>query len=909
MELLKKITARPNNQALHDFNMSNKPRRFSSSRDIKFSIPLPTFSMPKIPRLGRRGLVFLTYIATFGLVGLLFTLFAGIVVVAYYSRELPNPNQLLQRSEELSTKILDRNGKLIWEVYTNKNRDLITYDKVSPYLVEATLSTEDAEFYTHQGFSLRGMVRAMRNTFTGEGLQGGSTLTQQVVKNALLTQDRNLSRKIKEFILSLQLENKYTKNEIIQMYLNETPYGGQNYGIITAARAYFNKEPSQLSLAEAAYLAGLPQRPSYYSHFGSNPEAGLERKNYVLYLMNNVGWMGEDGKRYYISDEEYTNAKNEDLKFEAPIVPFKAPHFVFYVRQLLADKFGEEMIDHGLQVTTSLDLDLQTKAEEIVADEVEKAARLNVGNGGLVALDPKTGQVLAMVGSKGYFLKSEPEGCISGITGENSCTFEPNLNVTMAKRQPGSSIKPITYAAMLSQGYTAAFPFVDVQTKFPGATPEKPYIPENYDGLFRGPVLLRNALGNSLNIPAVKALKIVGIDNMIDLAEKMGIKTLNDRSRYGLALTLGGGETKLFEMASAFSTFANKGVHKDPVAILEVKDGAGRLLFKNNDVTSPRTIGEDIAFLISDILSDDGARAGAFGAGSLLNIPGYQVAVKTGTTDDKRDNYAIGYTPSITVGVWVGNNNNDKMNPILASGVTGATPIWNAFMKAYLVGKEKERFLPPVNIKKFEVDRLTGGLPYEDYERKTEWFIVGTEPTAKSPWYQKLEICKPDGKIASDACREADETKVKTFIKITAEVPEWQSYVDEWVRKKYGDDDTYFPPTTTSRLTFDSSGSIKDSAPSVDFVGFKNGDTAPLEFRLQVEVSSDKQIRAVRIYKDGKLMTEDKSVPYGYNFSFVPSESGTHTFKAVAEDKEGNKQDNTIDLVVSGGSTPVTVTE
>src|SRR3990167_7998304 len=543
----------------------------------------------------------------------------------------------------------------------------------------------------------------------GENLQSGSTLTQQVIKNTLLTQEQTITRKIKEFILSLQLENAYSKEEILQMYLNETPYGGQSYGILTAAKAFFNKLPNELTIAEAAYLAGLPQRPSYYSYYGSNPEAGLERKDYVLYLMNVRGWVDKEGKKYFLSDEEYEAAKNEKLSFQTTFLPFKAPHYVLYVRQLLADKFGEEAVQQGgLQVTTSLDLALQESAESIVFDEVERSQNLNVGNGGLVAVDPKTGQILAMVGSKGYFLKSEPEGCISGITGENSCTFEPNLNVTLARRQPGSTIKPITYATMLSQGYTASFPFLDVQTTFPGATPDKPFIPVDYDDIFRGPMSLRKSLGNSINIPAVKALKIVGIDNMINQAEKMGIKTLKDRSRYGLSLTLGGGETKLLEMIGAFDTFADKGKFHEPFAILSVKDSQGNVIYDWKDNGGVQALGEDVAFLISDILSDDGARAEIFGAGSLLNIPGNRVAVKTGTTDDKRDNYAVGYTPSYVVGVWVGNNNNDKMNPYIASGITGATPIWRKMTIELLKNKKPENFVAPSNVKKMDVDVLTG---------------------------------------------------------------------------------------------------------------------------------------------------------------------------------------------------------
>lgn len=827
-------------------------------------------------------------------------MFLAIGVFAFYSRYLPNPTTLLYRSSELSTKLLDKNGKPIYEVYGEKNRELVTLNQVSPNVISATLAVEDSGFYLHQGYDLRGMLRAVKNMALGGNIQSGSTITQQVVKNALLTQEQTISRKIKELILSLQLENKYSKDEILQMYLNETPYGGQNYGILTAARSYFDKHPSELTVAEAAFLAGLPQSPTTYSPFGSNPELGYERKDYVLYLMNERGWVDERGTRHYLSDDEYEEARVAELKFQTATTSFKAPHFVFYVKQLLAEKYGENMVEQGgLQVITSLDLDIQEMAQTIVKEEVEKAASLNVGNGAFVAIDPQNGQILAMVGSKDYFADPAPEGCVSGITGENSCVFDPKVNVTLAKRQPGSSIKPITYATMLKQGYTAAFPFLDVPTNFKKADAGKDYEPENYDGEFRGPMSLRKSLGNSINVPAVKAMKIVSVESMIETAQDLGISTFTEPDRYGLSLTLGGGETKLLEMTNAFATFAARGIYHEPVAILEVKDAKGKTIYKWRDNGGTQALGEDIAFLISDILSDDGARSEVFGFGSLLNIPGHQVAVKTGTTDDKRDNYAIGYTPFIVAGTWVGNSNNEEMDPYLSSGITGATPIWNRFMREYLADKEDERFEPSENVQKMEVDTLTGMLPYKDFEKRAEWFIKGTEPTAPSPWYMKLEICKPDGKLASDACRKADQTKEKDFIKITAELPEWQDDVDAWVKENYNDDSKYFPPSTVSHLYFDEDGDPKeDGDPYVEVLDFDDGDKVPLEFRLKVEVSSPHTITKVKIYMDDDLITTDTSIPYGYDFTFSLSETGEHEFEVKAEDSKGKEGETKIKLNV-----------
>lgn len=850
--------------------------------------------------LGEKKLKRLTILSSAVLFLMVVGLFGTIIVFAYFSRELPDPTRLLERSFELSTRFYDRNDKLIYEVFGDKNRTLVKLEEVNPYVTYATLSVEDSEFYLHKGYSIRGMARALRNTFTGEGLQGGSTLTQQVIKNTLLTQDRTIVRKIKEMILSLQLENKYSKDEIIQMYLNETPYGGQNYGIYSASKAYFNKLPKDLTVAESAYLAGLPQRPSYYSQFGANPEAGLERKDYVLYLMHERGWVAGDSKRHYLSTEDYEAAKSEELRFETARVPLEAPHFVFYAKSYLVDLLGEDAVEKGgLKVKTSIDLDVQKLAQDTVTNELDKSANLNVWNGAMVVLDPKTGQILAMVGSKGYNLDPQPEGCVSGTSGENSCKFDPYVNVALSLRQPGSAIKPVTYASMLQQGYSAAYPFLDMPIAFEGSAPDKPYEPENYDGIFRGVVSMRRSLANSLNIPAVEALKIGGIDNMIDLAEKMGISTFTDRDRYGLALTLGGGETRLLELTGAFSVFAAEGMYNKPTPIIEVLDSNGKVIYKAQQ-QSTRALDEGTAFLISDILSDNGARSDVFGSNSLLNIPGHTVAAKTGTTDDKRDNYAMGYTPFVVVGVWVGNSNNEKMNPYIASGISGASPIWNTFMKEYLKNKEDQKFNIPSNVEKFEVDRLTGGLPYDDFEKRSEWFVKGTEPTARSDWFQRLEICEIDGRIANEGCKDAGKTDEESFVRITAPYSEWQPAVDAWVKEKYKDDDKFFPPLMVSKLEFDGDSVSNKDDVNVEIVGVKDGQSVPLKFRLNVEISAYNDIKVVRIYMDDNKVAEDDSSPYGYNFELSASDIGSHEFKATVTDEDGNKGEAKIRLNVIG---------
>jgi len=857
--------------------------------------------VPRKKKNNERMLKFLTFVASLSLFGVLFGIFVGFVVLAAFSRDLPNPNTLLTRSEELSTKILDRDGNSIYEVYGEKHRVLIKPEDVADPLRHATLAVEDSNFYAHQGIYLKGMLRAVKNMFFGGSLQSGSTITQQVVKNALLTQEQTITRKLKEIVLSWQLENRYSKDEILQMYLNETPYGGQNYGVFTASHALFSKDPAELTVAESAFIAGLPQSPSRYSPFSSDPNRGLERKNYVLYLMNERGWLDAQGIRHYLSDEEYEQAKAEELDFQAAPASFKAPHFVFYVREYLADMYGDEVMESmGFEVTTTLDIELQQKFQDIVKEEVESSAGSNIHNGSLVAIDPKTGQILAMVGSKDYFAKSTPEGCTSGITGEGSCLFEPNLNVTLARRQPGSSIKPITYATMLSQGYTASTPLLDVPTVFKAADAGKDYEPVNYDGEFRGPMSVRKSLGNSLNIPAVKAMDIVGVSSMVKQAQKMGITTFDEPERYGLSLTLGGGETRLLEMTGAFSVFAAEGRFREPTPILEIKDGKGSTVYSYRDSGGEMALGEEIAFLISDILSDDGARSEVFGFGSLLNIPGHQVAVKTGTTDDKRDNYALGYTKDIAIGAWVGNNNNDAMYDV-ASGISGATPIWRRAMLEFLKtqeDKEPNKFEATENVSKHEIDELTGMKPYKDYKKRQEWFLLGTEPNSVSDWYKELEICDEDGKIANNACKDADDTDKEVFIDIQAQKPAWQIDVDAWVSENYSGEDKYFPPQMRSALVYDGDDVKKSRDPKVEITNFKNNDDAPLRFRLKVEVSSANDIDEVRIYKNGERVSEDKSYPYGYNFDFTEEEAGWYEFEVVAEDEKGRDDSTTIKLNV-----------
>jgi penicillin-binding protein 1C len=583
--------------------------------------------------------------------------------------DIPSPKNLSSGNLPVSTKIFDRNGKLIYEIYADQRRTPVDINKLPDYVKNSTIAIEDREFYKHHGFSLTGIARAFYKTVFKRKLEGGSTLTQQLVKNSLLTPERTIKRKIKEFVLATLVEIIYPKDKILEMYLNQIPYGSTAYGIESASELYFGKEAKDLTLAEAALLAGLPAAPTAYSPFGANPERAKVRQELVLKRMV------EDG---YISQEEADKAKKEELKYAKP-QKLKAPHFTLWVKELLAEKYGDSVVEQGgLRVTTTLDLELQEFAEEQVASEVGKLKKQNVGNGIALVTRPKSGEILAMVGSKDYFAEDE----------------DGKVNVIFSLRQPGSSIKPLNYAlAIENKIITASTPLADIPTCFV-TSGQPPYCPKNYDNTFHGIQQVRFALGNSLNIPAVRVLALNGIENFIDFAKKMGITTFEDPSRYGLSLTLGGGEVRPYDMAIAFGVFANQGIKVPLNPILKVEDWKGKVYeeTKPDEVEGERVLSAETAFIISNILSDNGARSLAFGPSSLLNVKGHpEVSVKTGTTNDRRDNWTVGYTTHILALSWVGNNNNQEMSGAV-SGVSGASPIWNQIIKYALEKAEKGEY-------------------------------------------------------------------------------------------------------------------------------------------------------------------------------------------------------------------------
>lgn len=628
------------------------------------------------------------------LLGTLFSLFFAFLplILILFLQELPNPRELSMRHIPQTTKIYDRKGVLLYQIYAQQNRTLITLNDVPQSLQDATLAIEDKNFYSHPGFDLPAIIRAFIENMSGRSFQGGSTITQQLIKSSMLTPEQRISRKIKEVILAFWTEHLYSKQQILEMYFNQIPYGGTAWGVEAAAEIYFGKPVQQLTLAESAFLAGITSAPSTYSPYGPNPTLWKNRQKEVLHRMALLG---------FISEHEAKEAEKQVLTFKPVQTAVKAPHFVEYVKDVLIKRYGLPMLERGgLNVITSIDMSTQDYTQTVVTDEVTKATYLQVSNGAAVVTDPRNGDILAMVGSKDF---NDPNG--------------GKVNLATAYRQPGSTVKAITYSAALENGFTAASVIDDSPITFPNPGGE-PYTPVNYDGRFRGRVPLRFALANSLNIPAVKTLNQIGVPTMVKLAQDMGISSWNKPDGYGLAVTLGGAEATMLDMATAFGTLAQNGKRTNVNPILKITDSSGTILEEKKDSFKPQVLNEAVAFIISDILSDNQSRSAAFGANSILNIPGHTVSVKTGTSDNKRDNWTVGYTDNRVVTVWVGNNDNTPMSPTLASGITGAAPIWNRIMTHLLEKEPEQKRVIPGNI----TQRACFG--------RMEYFVKGTEQEA-----------------------------------------------------------------------------------------------------------------------------------------------------------------------------------
>jgi penicillin-binding protein 1A len=648
----------------------------------------------KIYQKNKKRRTFFLFLKIVGLILFLFV-FGFLSLFIYYARDLPRPEKFLEKEFIQSTKIYDRTGKvLLFEIYGEEKREYVPLEKVPLQLREAVIVAEDANFYHHFGIDLRAIGRAiLADLKLRKPVQGASTIPQQLIRSSFLTREKTLGRKIKEVILTLELDRRYSKDQILEWYLNQVPFGPNIYGVETASKSYFGKSASDLTLAEGAILASAIKAPSYLYPYGEHLDELLARKNYILDRMANLG---------YINQEEKEKAQKEEIKFAGPSPKILAPHFVMYIKDLLEKEYGEDFLkEKGLKVYTTLDFDLQKSAEEIIKERAKTNEKYRAFNTSLVALSPKTGEILAMVGSKDWDSPPEPEGCLAG----KNCLFEPYPNVALRGRQPGSAFKPFVYATAFKKGYDDKIQVLDELTNF-GIWGQKEYIPRNYDGKFRGMVTLREGLAQSLNIPSIKVLYLIGSDEKIEkleinnflgkeevfseglkesieTAKEMGITTLTQPiSFYGPSIVLGGGEVKLLEMVSAFGVFATDGLKTEPTAILRIEDSSGNIMEENKK--NPRRILEpEIAQLISDILADNEARAPIFGSRSALYFEGFKVSVKTGTTDNFRDGWTVGFTPDVVVGVWVGNNDQSPMQK--EPGIVVAGPIFHQFMEKILL--------------------------------------------------------------------------------------------------------------------------------------------------------------------------------------------------------------------------------
>ncbi len=818
----------------------------------------------------------------FFIVLILCFLSAGFVLIWISSLKLPDLDTVSGRQISESTKIYDRTGSItLYDVHQNIKRTVVESDKISPFIKDAAVAIEDSDFYSHKGVKPRAFLRAaFANLLSGEYSQGGSTITQQVIKNSILTKEKSIARKIKEWILAIQLEKIASKEEILTLYLNESPYGGNIYGVEEASLAFFGKPAIEVNLAEAAYLAALPNAPTFYSPYGKNKEALDRRKNLVLEKML---------KNNSINSEEFRDAKKEEVKFlPMDTTGIKAPHFVMYIKAILDKEYGVQRVQNeGFKVITSLDYELQTKAEEVARKYAyENEKNYNAENVGIVAVDVKTGEILTMVGSRDYF--------------DNS--IDGNFNIATAYRQPGSAFKPFVYASALSRGYTPETIVFDVKTEFstfcnPDGSPiyekdrEKCYMPVNYDNLYRGPVTFKEALAQSINIPAIKVLYLTGIKNALFLAQAMGIKSLRDPSRYGLTLVLGGGEVSLLDITSAYTVFANQGVRNEYHGILSIENSKGEILFSAK--SNPRVVlDKNVANQISDMLSDEEARAPSFGYNSPLHFSTYDVAAKTGTTNDYKDAWIVGYTTEVAVGSWAGNNNNRPMEKRVAGFIVA--PMWNEFMR--------------------EVIAL---YPPKKFDKPADYFGESLPPVLRGIWQGGIPIVldKRTGERASDETpiefrEERFSGGVHSILHwINKENPRilkvgpkndpqfnfWEYSVLRWAATNSAQYQIYQSPTASPIQNIPN---VIDPSPSKPFVYFITPNPEDLLERDQPVYFSFGTLHHLPIvkaeyYVNGKKIGETIEPPF--DFSFMPEQivgiKNFNNMRVVVEDSNGVKND------------------
>jgi len=787
-------------------------------------------------------------------------------------KDLPSPDTV-QRNSGYSTKLFDRNGTLLYDVFADERRTPVTIADIPDYLKKATVAVEDKDFYTHTGFDPLTPFRIVWNVITKQRVVGGSTLTQQLVKNRLLSNERTILRKFKELVLSLEIERRFTKDQILQMYLNEAPYGGTTWGVGAASEVYFNKPVKDVTLVEAAILAGLPQRPSAYSPLsGKNDTDGTP-----LWQVRAKGVLRRMREDNYISKELENEAIAQlpGMTFNKSSLSIKAPHFVFYVKDKLEEMYGAQLVEKGgLRVTTSLDFPFQEKAQEVVQQEIENVKKFHITNGAAMVMDPNTGEIFAMVGSKDFFDKE----------------YDGQFNVAVdGLRQPGSSIKPVTYLMALRKGYTPASMIPDTPTTFPGGD-QKDYEPRNYDGKFHGSVSLRTALSSSLNIPAVKLLAIVGVDNMLHQAYDMGFDTLaptaSNQRRFGLSVTLGGGEVHLIDTVTAYSSFANGGYRVQPVAILKVEDKNGKVLFEQKQVQGKQVMSPEESFLINHILSDNNARLLTFGQNSLLNFGGKAVAVKTGTTNNRKDNWTIGWSRSTIVGVWVGNNDNSEMTNV-ASGVTGASPIWRKIMNETIArGRSAEDWVIPPTVEAVRVDAVSGYPSHDGFPENADYVIPNTLPSLPDPIHTKIKVCKSEGKLATEVDLQRGEYDEREFVVLKEQDPisndgknRWQDGIDQWIASLSADQQSrYKPPTEFCGSKDEVWINLGSPENKKDYTG--------TSIDVSITTATEGDMDRVEVYVNGSLKETLRNKPYNTSISLP---AGRYTLYAKGVRKDGKE--------------------
>ena len=787
-----------------------------------------------------------------------------------YSKNLPDVEQLKTNSLMIAqtTKIFDRTGThLLYTIHGEEDRTSIPLAEIPSHVKWATLAVEDKNFYSRElAVDINGIGRALIDVLKNRNLsgQGGSTLTQQLVKNLILTRAKQLDRKVKEIILANRMEKNFSKDEILEMYLNQIPYGSNAYGIESAANTFFAKSARDLTLAEAALLAGLPKAPTYFSPYGNNREDLVARQKLILKLMLSQGYIGE---------EEYNRAKEEKLEFKSRLTNISAPHFVLYVRELLAQKYGENEIEQGgLRVTTTLNYDMQKIAEDAVKKGAEKNAKtFNIHNAALVALDPKTGQILSMVGSKDYFDEKE----------------DGNVNVTLRPRQPGSSFKPIIYATAISKGYTPNTLLYDVQTNFSAQKNAKtPYIPKNFSLKYAGPIPMRNALAGSLNIPAVKTLYLASVNAVIAQAQKLGYTTFGAAEKCGLALALGCVEVTPLEHAAAIGALATGGVHHLPQAILKIEDESGAVLESFTDI-SAQALDAKTAHTITNILSDDSARAFIFGKGSTLTLKDRPVAAKTGTTDNAIDTWAVGFTPSLVAVVWSGNNNNDQKIKGNADGVTVAAPLWNEFMSRALEGTPPESFL--------DVEDALTGIAILDgrkiFERTLQIDTVsGKLATSYTPQDKIKEVVFEEHHSILHYLKK--ETPRATPLgydpKTDPQYENWEQGVQTWLQNKAKEEGknsvNAVPPTEYDDVH------IPENKPEIEII-FPPSESVLTGDSMHVEthVTARRPLEKVEYLLNGNFRESAGFKPYDRTIFFGGLPDGAHVITVRAFDDAGNE--------------------